>query len=240
MFKTIRKKSLELVTSPYNLLLWALVLLFILRPYDRGPYYEGIWKMVMTVVLVGAVFNCNHSRIIRRMILLLAFPTLIFSWWNLFDLNALIFTGKAVFTILFMVICASSIIYDVLLRARVTFETLRGVICAYFMVAFAFAYVYYLIEYLHPGSIHLANSNISVFTFAAYLSHMFYYSFITLLTIGFGDITPLSDVAQTATVIEGMIGQFYIAILVARLVSVYSFLSDTRMLKAIEKDLEKK
>jgi hypothetical protein len=196
--------------------------------------------MVMTIVLVAAVFNCNHSKMIRRTILLLAIPTIFFSWLNLFNFDSQIFIGKAVFTILFMVICTSSIIYDVLLRARVTLETLRGVICAYFMVAFAFAYVYYLVEYLHPGSIHLANTNISVFTFAHYLSHMFYYSFITLLTIGFGDITPVSDIAQTATVVEGMIGQFYIAILVARLVSVYSFLSDKRLLKAFEKDLKKK
>ena len=76
MFNPIRKKLLGLITGSYNLLLWALVLLFILRPYDRGPYYEGIWKMVMTMVLATAVFNCNHSRIIRRTILVLAIPTI--------------------------------------------------------------------------------------------------------------------------------------------------------------------
>ncbi|MFS8562829.1 MAG: potassium channel family protein [Rhabdochlamydiaceae bacterium] len=224
-----------LFKGSYNLLLWALLLLFILRPYDRGIVYEGIWKFTLLAVLVGAIFNCNHSKTVQRLILALAIPTWIFSWTNLLFVEELVFVLKAVTTILFMLVCTSSIIYDVLLRARVTIETLRGVICAYFMVAFAFAYMYCLIEYVSPGSIQLTNIQVTVGSFAHYLSEMLYFSFITLLTIGFGDIAPASDVAQTATVIEGMIGQFYIAILVARLVSVYSFVSDKRLRSAFEK-----
>ena len=50
-----------------------------------------------------------------------------------------------------------------------------------------------------------------------------YFSFVTLLTIGYGDITALKDLAQTCSILEGIAGQFYIAILVSRLVAVYSF-----------------
>ena len=69
---------------------------------------------------------------------------------------------------------------------------------------------------------------------------MLYFSFITLLTIGYGDIVAIKDVGQTATVIEGIIGQFYVAILVARLVAVYSFYSDKRLIRAIEKGVNDK
>jgi hypothetical protein len=60
---------------------------------------------------------------------------------------------------------------------------------------------------------------------------MLYFSFVTLLTIGYGDIIPVNDIAQTAVVFEGMIGQFYVAILVARLVSLYSLSDQLRILQ---------
>lgn len=232
------KAVIKFFKGSYNVLLWCLAALFMLRPYDRGIIYEGIWKFILVLALCSAIFNCNHKKPIKILVGCLAIPVIIFSWLDLFIPNLPMFVIKAVLTILFMFICTASIIYDVLLRARVTLETLRGVICAYFMVAFAFAYIYYLIEFLHPGSIFLAHKNITVFSFSHYLSEMLYFSFITLLTIGFGDIVAVSDIAQTTSVIEGIMGQFYIAILVARLVAVYAFLSDKRLLRALEKDLK--
>jgi hypothetical protein len=166
----------------------------------------------------------------------LAIPSVILSWVNLIHPSEVIFVSNAVTTILFMFVCVASILYDVVLRAHVTLETLRGVICAYFMLAFAFAYVYFLIEYMIPGTFMFSRTEVSVFSFTHYISEMLYFSFVTLLTIGYGDIVAVKDVGQTATVLEGVIGQFYVAILVARLVSVYSFYSDKRLIRALEKD----
>jgi len=139
-----------------------------------------------------------------------------------------------------MTLCTVSTLYDVIRRARVTLETLRGVVCAYFMIAFVFAYIYCLLEYLIPGSFHLLVKDTNFVTYSRNLSQLMYFSFITLLTIGFGDITATLDISQTAVVLEGIIGQFYIAILVAKIVSVYSISSDKRLLNQIEKDIGKK
>ncbi|HEY5234544.1 MAG TPA: ion channel, partial [Rhabdochlamydiaceae bacterium] len=142
--------------------------------------------------------------------------------------------------IVFMVLCTISTLYDVIRRAKVTLETLRGVVCAYFMIAFVFAYIYYLLEYLFPGSFHLITRDPNFVTYSRNLSQLMYFSFITLLTIGFGDITATLDISQTMVVLEGIVGQFYIAILVARIVSVYSISSDKRLIQQLEKDLGKK
>ena len=70
---------------------------------------------------------------------------------------------------------------------------------------------------------------------------MMYFSFVTLITIGFGDITPLKDISQTVVILEGIVGQFYVAILVARIVSVYAFYADKELLaKALKKVNKKK
>ena len=237
MLRKFYHKTHAWLTGYYNLLLFFLILLFIFRPYDRGPLYYGVWKFLLTCVLLTAIFNCNHNRQVKVIASILAIPTMILSWVNPSAVHTLIFPIDALLTIIFMIICTSSIIYDVVVRARVTLETLRGVVCAYFMVAFAFGYIYYLIEYLVPGTFHFSNRTVSVGFFSQFLSEMLYFSFITLLTIGYGDITSIKDIGQTASVIEGIFGQFYIAILVARLVGVYSFYSNNRLLRQLESDI---
>jgi voltage-gated potassium channel len=228
------KKLRPFLTGHYNLLLLNLTLLFIFRPADRGFIYLGVWKILLTGVFFAAIFNVHHPRVVKNITWFLMVPALVLTWLNLFHHMEILFVADASLTAIFILICTGSIVSDVLIRTKVNLETLRGVICAYFMVGFAFAYIYYLIEYVNPGSFHLIE-RVSTFAYNQYLSEMLYFSFITLLTIGFGDITPLKDVAQTATIIEGIIGQFYIAILVARLVSVYAFYQDKRLFKKLTK-----
>ena len=236
MFRKIIEYVQKFFSGYYNVLLFFAVLLFIFRPSFRSESYVAVWKLFLAGTLLSSIFNCHHKRSIKWIASILAVPTVIFSWLNLAYPSEPFFVTEAVCTILFMTICAASILRDVVLRAHVTLETLKGVICAYFMVAFAFAYSYYLIEYLQPGTFKFTYQDISAFSFTHFVSEMLYFSFVTLLTIGYGDIVAARDVGQTATVVEGIIGQFYVAILVARLVSVYSFYSDKRLIRALEKN----
>lgn len=227
-------------TGNYNILLILLFFLFIFRPYNYSELYTGTWKSLLTITLIIAIFNCSHRRVTKITISVLAIPVLILSWLNLINQTVETFVGTALVTAIFMIICAGSILYDVLLKTRVNLETLRGVICAYFLVAFIFAYIYLLLEYLNPGTMQIRSEIMPLYPHTKYFSTMLYFSFITLLTIGYGDITAVKEIGQTAVVIEGIIGQFYIAILVARIVAVYAFMYDKRLVKEIEKDLHKK
>lgn len=219
----------------YTILLIFLFALFVTRPYAYGEVYTAIWKTVLTVALVVAIFNCAHQQIVKIVIFILAVPVSVISWIDIFYHTPFTYILTAAVTTLYMGICTASIILDVLLRARVTLETLRGVICAYFLIAFIFAYVYTFIEFLQPGSFLVKGKALSLFVHPHYFSEMLYFSFTTLLTIGYGDIVAKNEFGQTAAVLEGIIGQLYIAILVARIVAVYSFVSDKRLIKAVEK-----
>jgi len=214
--------------------------LFAIRPYNEGLIYLVFWEFFITFAFFSAIFNCKHHEKVKISAFLLAFPTLFFGWLELFRPSETIFAITIFLTIVFMILCTISTLYDVIRRAKVTLETLRGVVCAYFMIAFVFAYIYYLLEYLFPGSFHLLVRDPNFVTYSRDLSQLMYFSFITLLTIGFGDITATLDLSQTFVVIEGIIGQFYIAILVARIVAVYSISSDKRLINQLEKDLGKK
>jgi voltage-gated potassium channel len=228
------------ISGNYNLLLIFLVLIFIFRPYAPSSFYLGVWKMFLTGTLMSAIFNCDHTKWVKHIVSCMAIPSLILTWLDLFFPHEFIVVAFAFFTILFIAICTASILYDVVWKARVTSETLRGVVCAYFLVAFMFSYLYFLIEYITPGSFIINGKIIPIFPHNYYLSEMLYFSFITLLTIGYGDIVAVKDLAQTACVLQGIIGQFYIAILVSRLVAIYSFNSDKHILETLERDLKKK
>lgn len=226
------------LTGNYNLLLIFLFFLFVFRPYHYHPLYIGAWKTVLTATLIIAIFNCSHRKTTKTVISILAIPTVLLSWVNLFYHDSFVFVAVAVLTVVFMLICTSSIIYDVVIGATVTLETLRGVICAYFLVAFIFAYVYLLQEYIVPGTILIRGQILSLEPHTIYFANTLYFSFVTLLTVGFGDIVPAREWGQTTVVIEGIIGQFYMAILVARLVSVYSIFSHKKLLHILEKEFK--
>ena len=213
------------MTSGYfTQLLLSLILLFIFRPYDRGYVYLAVWELVLILVFLSAIFNCDHSKRIKILSICLAIPALFFEWVNLFfhhNLFTLLFLG---FMIVFIFITTASIIKRVVINARVRLETLRGVVCAYFMVAIGFSFLYFFIDIIDPTSFSFSNLDKSqMITHSHYLSELMYFSFVTLLCIGYGDIIAVKDAAQTFAILEGIVGQFYIAILVSRLVAVYSF-----------------
>lgn len=216
----MRAKLTAFIQGPYNILLFFLVFLFIFRTHSDNFLLLAFWKLILAGSLSNTIYNLPIKTQLKRLVFLLAIPPVIISWLNLWlAVHPNLFITNDLFTILFLGLCAILIVHDVITREPVTFETLRGVICAYFLVAFTFAYFYYLMEFLSPGSIpvsHIAEE----FSYTHSLSDMLYYSFLTLLM--FGDVDTKNIIVQTAIVLEGIFAQFYIAMLVAKIVSVYA------------------
>jgi hypothetical protein len=107
--------------------------------------------------------------------------------------------------------------------ARVDSEVLCAAVAGYLLSGFAWSLAYALLGRLDPNSF--------VFTLAPQSGQSMngftglYFSFITLSTVGYGDIIPVSEVARMLAIVEAMFGTFYMTLLIARLVSLYSFRS---------------
>jgi len=115
-----------------------------------------------------------------------------------------------------LILYSTYCLFGYVLRARViTHDQIYAGICMYVMLGFAFAAVYYLIDMLDPAS------------FAANVSmdargdkpDLMYFSFVTLATLGYGDVTPRTNIARSLAIVEALSGMLYIAIFMARLVS---------------------
>ena len=108
---------------------------------------------------------------------------------------------------------------DILMRShRVTLDLLLGSVNIYLMVTVGFAYAYTLIEVLHSGS--FAGLEVNIRELGSSIPFL-YFSFVTVTTLGYGDVVPLTPVAKTLSYSQAVFGQLYLAILVARLVSMY-------------------
>jgi Ion channel len=90
----------------------------------------------------------------------------------------------------------------------------------YALLAFAFAYVYALIEHLAPGAFYINDVNNPDKLISWW--ELLYFSFTCLTSVGFGEITPVSDHARSVVMVQQMAGVLYLAILISRLMSMRS------------------
>jgi hypothetical protein len=104
-------------------------------------------------------------------------------------------------------------------QTRVTSETLWAAINVYVLFGLMFAFLYTAVIAVEPAAF---SGGILEHNEEAVAQSMIYYSFVTMTTLGYGDITPKIQVAATLAYVQALIGQLYVAILIARLVSLYN------------------
>lgn len=119
-------------------------------------------------------------------------------------------SGRAACLVLFFFLVSVVVLADVMKAGRVDTDRILGAVCGFLLIAVCFAVVFALVEAMNPGSF-----NVEEPTFVDLL----YFSQVTLSTLGYGDIIPLSRPSRALASFEAVIGQFYIAVVVARLVS---------------------
>jgi hypothetical protein len=118
-----------------------------------------------------------------------------------------------------------NILRDISGEDRPTSERLFGALCAYIFIGMLFALLYARLEFHDPNASAFTVSNDAVIESASSEANLLplfiYYSFVTLTTLGYGDITPVSEAARTLAWIEALIGQLYLAVMVAGAVALY-------------------
>lgn len=198
-------------------LLLFMVLLFVLRPFLEG--YVGI-KLFMDIffslILISGAYALSHKRVTFVVGLILIIPALVATWSDVFmDTPFPVLVGGEILEGLFFAFTSIVIIYHLFREKKVTFEVISGAICGYLLIGLTWAFVFSVLEKFNPGSFQLPEGQ------GTTISHFAYYSFVTLTTLGYGDITPLTGPARSLALLEAITGQLYIAIMIAGLVGVY-------------------
>jgi hypothetical protein len=123
--------------------------------------------------------------------------------------------------VLFLFAASVLIVKSLFSGRTLTFDSILGAVCGYLFLGLGWAVLYALIEGFRPGSFAISPKLVTGGEAARPLPHVLtYYSFVTLTTVGYGDISPVSPATRTLSWMEAVTGQFYLAVIVAGLVSV--------------------
>ncbi len=215
---------IALVRGRFTVLLGLLIGLVGVVPFFEGHIYAlALVHVMLTAVLLAALYASTRRR--RDLIIAAALlaPGLTGRWLSDHGLSAELQVAAALFTIAFLGYVTSGVLKQVLHPGRVTFDTISGAICAYFLIGVAWAFAYLAMELQWPGAFTLSGG-VSLASLAKAhqeLQRLIYYSFVTLTTLGYGDTVPANGPARAASALEAIVGQMYVAILVARLVALH-------------------
>ena len=203
----------------YVQLLIALLLGLALYPVAVETGLARWFRLALMLMLAVSAYAVSGRRRVLLTALALGIPAIAA------QLGAVALEGRislllaAGLALLFLAFVTVVIFSSVLAPGKVTRDKIAGAISVYLLLGMVWALLYTVLAIAHPGTFDLpagaeGQGEVTEYTF-------FYFSFVTLTTLGYGDITPVSPVSQTLAWLQAVVGQLYLAILVARLVGLH-------------------
>lgn len=222
------------VTSSYRNLLIALVLMLIGNPLlELDGVFGQTLEVVMSIAVLTMGMIVRYGRARQSYITFLVSVVLIALWFFsvLYPGQVWLWQVRTLVVVAFLWQITAWLANDVF-RSRLvsTNNRLYGAICIYLMAGFCFAKMYLALNLFMPHSFTCnsalcSNGLDDQFSSSLYL----YYSFTTLTTVGYGDISPATPIVAMLSNLEAIMGQMYLAIVVARMVGIH--LMDTAVHK---------
>ncbi|MGH7925895.1 MAG: potassium channel family protein [Candidatus Binatus sp.] len=207
----------------FTLLLAAILLLLVTQPmFASHAFAQNIATVTILLVLLAALYAVRALRIFFIIALVLIVPAIGCRIALQFSANLTLEMLGAVSSCLFLSVTVVALVSRLFIVTSVTLDTISAAICAYLLMGVGFAYAFAALELRHPGSFGAAlfhGTSPGVEPLLASFHSLIYFSFVCLTTTGFGDIAPVGGGARSLSVMESVLGQFYMAILIARLVS---------------------
>lgn len=211
----------------FTILLCVLLALILIPPFfapERGD--RLIIPALLSVVVLLTLRTFTQSRSQFLIGLALAVPSLVGRWMIFFTQSRPLLIFFSLAWILFLLLAVTFILRLVLTSRRVTYDSISGAICGYLLFGVTCSFIFGLIEIFYPGSFGEGgvpiNFHIGPGHVRQQMFKLIYFSLVTLASLGYGDIVPVSPPARAMAAVEGIAGEFYIAVLIARLVSLHS------------------
>lgn len=195
-------------------LIMTVFFVFILPPLGlvgmRGRLLVDIF---FSLFIVSGIASTSGRKVVFVLVAVISTIALILRWAGFIIAAPSLEILNYVATICSAILFFAVILARVLKEGPITFRRIEGAIAAYLLLGFSWASGYELIAYFDPDSFSGA------ITVSGYFSSWIYFSFVTLATLGYGDIAPIHPLARSLATSEAILGQLYLAILIARLVS---------------------
>jgi hypothetical protein len=206
-------------------LLAALLLLALAEPFFPAETFgHTVFMIMMSAVLVAAVWTVSRHRGLLVVSLALAWPTFVAAWLHHFVRGFWLSVAYIVLAVLFLGFTAAIVLRQALGGVAVTHDTIAGAICFYLLLGVIWALLFALVELARPGSFLDGGHPLSTAATGhrSLVPTLLYLSLVTLSTLGYGDILPVTPPARMLAALEAVIGPLYLAVLIARLVGLHA------------------
>ena len=199
------------------ILFFSLVSVLFLLPFVNAmPMLRFALVGQYTFVMFYLVFSARHSRPLYIVDIAFVVPTLLATWIDSIYQNDITFVASYVTMMIFFLYLQYLIITQMIHTRKVDTNTIFGAMNIYLVAGLIWAYAFILVNHFDAAAFHMPSydvlsKEVELFT---------YYSFTTITTLGYGDIVAESAQARMLSVLEAVFGQLYLAIVIAKLVSI--------------------
>jgi hypothetical protein len=210
----------QLREKGFPILLASLLVYLVVLPFSHPYAFSTILaQLLMSAILFFAVFAIHARSALHRVAWAVLVVAQALIWLSALRLVAL----PEGWTFVTLALYFAILIYAFgayILRARtVSFNLICAALSLYLIIGMFWAAMYALLEYAAPGSFN-ASTLAKRDSPTDWINVFNYFSYVTLTTLGYGDITPQTESAQALCKVEAIVGQFFIAVLVAQLVGI--------------------
>jgi len=217
----VRKKARALITESWqsqaNLSFFLALLVtvgFVLPSLGFGKSDEALYSdLVFSLMLMSGVAIAWGQRWLFLLSFCVASATLAVRWMAFFTPTHALQVWSGVWSLTATLMIALVLLAQVFREGPVTSYRVQGAIAVYLLFGAGWAHAYHLTAILHPGSFNAPAGDMNS------PLDWTYFSFVTLSTVGYGDVTPVRPIARMLAVGEALTGQLYLAVLIARLVA---------------------
>ncbi len=211
----------RLVPGRFLLLSMTLFALIAIYPFwNRSALGIATFDLVFWGLILVSIYSLSKARWSFYIAMGLALPALVSDIAVYFNQSEELVLTSCLLDLLFLVFVTAAVIYHVVRQERVNLDKILGALSAYLLLGMVWALIYGALELAHPGSFLLPQFQGIPGTVPHWgeLDHFVYYSLVTLSTLGFGDIVPVTREARAWSALEAIMGQLYLAVLLARLI----------------------
>lgn len=201
-----------------GLLVFTLGYLFVVCAL--GDFELGIFiaNLLFALIIVAGVFATFRQRWVRFFSIFLAVAILALNWLKHIHPEGGLVLLSTVLNLVYLGFLLAMVILQVFQAGRVTAHQIRGAIVVYLLLGGAWSLLYHIAALTLPNAFHFP-AGLAVGDPETLQRVLTYFSFVTLTTTGYGDITPTHPLTRTLAMFEALTGQLYLVITLARLVS---------------------
>ena len=211
------------VRTDFRFLFFSLIAMSLLGPILGTSFYRyGIMELTFTAVLISVVARSDRGPAQMTISLVLGIPALLSLVSGRFTHEGILPMAQSVLVAAFLGYTAYVVLSSILRTRGITSQEVFGALSVYLLLGMTWQFFFALCLQADPGAISFPEGPSSLTSSPAEseltMQNLTYFSFVTLSTLGYGDIVPVSRMARTLAWMEAVFGQLFLAVLVARLV----------------------